>query len=340
MAVSTAAGSGRLDLDDYRVIRALQLSPREGFARLSTVLGVSDATVARRYGRLRRSGVLRVVGIVDPGVLGQSEWIVRVQCRPDGTPAVAEALALRDDVSWVSLNAAGSEVTCVVRSRSREDREHLLVELLPRVATVLSLRASVIMHVFTTVGQQDWTVLDQALTEAEAGALRPVDPSRSPASTDVSLQPHDEAILLGLAADGRASHADLATAAGISPARTARRVRTLIETGVVRLDVELSRAALGFTTLADLWLQVAPDAVRAVGKELGMMPEVAFAAAISGVHNVHAAVNCRDLQDLFGFVTDRIGALRGVQSLEVSPVLRQLKQFNTLIKGDRLSGSR
>ncbi|WP_373292681.1 winged helix-turn-helix transcriptional regulator [Streptomyces camponoticapitis] len=64
---------------------------------------------------------------------------------------------------------------------------------------------------------------------------------------------------------GRASHVSLATAAGISPARATRRVRALLDAGVVHLDVELSRAALGFTTRADLWIQVAPTAIRAVG---------------------------------------------------------------------------
>jgi len=76
---------------------------------------------------------------------------------------------------------------------------------------------------------------------------------------------------------------------------------------------------------------------RPVGKELSAMPEIAFAAGISGTHNMHAAVSSRSLDELFGFVTDRIGALDGVRAVEVSPVLRQLKQFNTLMAGQRLA---
>ncbi|UOZ03427.1 Lrp/AsnC family transcriptional regulator [Amycolatopsis sp. WQ 127309] len=328
-----------LDQDDYRIIRALQLAPREGFARLGEVLGVSEATVARRYRRLRQAGVLHVAGVVDPAALGQSEWVVRVRCRPDSTPAIAEALAVRDDVGWVSLNAAGSEVTCALRSRSEADREHLLVELLPRVATVLDITASVVMHVFSTGCTRDWTALEVALTPQETLALGGA-VSRRPPQPPTTLQPQDEAILSALAADGRATHVELATAADISPARAARRVQALLESGVLHLDVALSRAALGFTTRADLWLQVAPSAVRAVGKELSAMPEVAFAAGISGTHNMHAAVSCRTLEDLFGFVTDRIGALDGVRVVEVSPVLRQLKQFNTPMTGNRLTAPR
>ncbi|MFJ5265638.1 Lrp/AsnC family transcriptional regulator [Streptomyces sp. NPDC088387] len=324
----------RLDADDLRVIAALQFAPREGFARLGQVLGVSEATVARRYRRMRREGVLQVVGVVDTAVLGQSEWIIRVQCRPDATPAISDALARRDDVSWVSLNAAGSEVTSAVRSRTQQDRERLLVELLPRVSSVLKIDAAVAMHVFTRGCSQEWTALHDVLTDTERTALTP--PATGFQTEPVQLQPHDEAILLAMAADGRASNVSLAAAAGISPARTARRVKALLDTGVIHLDVELSRAALGFSTRANLWLQVSPRAVRAVGQALSHMSEVAFAAAVSGVPNMHAVVNCRSLEDLFSFVTDRIGALEGVQGIEVSPVLRQIKQFNMLLKENDL----
>lgn len=339
MAAPITPDPGFLDHDDLRIIRALQVAPREGFAGLAAVLGISEVTVARRYRRLREAGVLRVVGVVETTALGESEWLIRVQCRPDGTPAIAEALAAREDVSWVSINAAGSEVTCSLRSRSQQEREHLLVEMLPRVSTVLNLQASVVMHTFTTECSHEWPAVQSALTPAEVAALRPAAaPAR--ATTAARLYKGDDTILQSLAIDGRASHTDIGKAAGITPARAARRVRALLDGGLVHLYVELSRATLGYTTRADLWLQVEPAAVRTVGSALATLPEVAFAAATSGVHNMHAAVNCASLEDLFGFVTDRIGTLKGVQAIETSPVLRQLKQFNTLMTRDLLAKPR
>jgi len=66
------------------------------------------------------------------------------------------------------------------------------------------------------------------------------------------------------------------------------------------------------------------------------MPEVGFAAAITGRNNLHAVIHCRDLDELFEFTSDRVGALPGVETADVSPIYRQVKQAGTLVAGGRL----
>jgi hypothetical protein len=56
-----------------------------------------------------------VVGLPDSQRLGQSDWLVRLQCVPDAAAAAAEALARRDDTSWVQLTSGGTEIVCVVK---------------------------------------------------------------------------------------------------------------------------------------------------------------------------------------------------------------------------------
>jgi DNA-binding Lrp family transcriptional regulator len=150
---------------------------------------------------------------------------------------------------------------------------------------------------------------------------------------------HDERLLAALAADGRASLVDLAAAADLTPGRAARRLEALVADRVVHLDVELAPAALGFHARAYLWLRVRPAATKSVGRALARMPEVGFVAALSGRDNVHAVVHCRDLDELFEFASDRVGALSGVQIAEVSLIHRQVKQSGTLVAGDRLQHS-
>jgi len=344
MMTSNVADSIILEPEDVRILRSLQIDPRVGFATVGTVLGLSEMTVARRYRRMCRSGAVRVVGVVDPGALGQSQWMVRLRCRPGSVTAIAEALAQRDDVSWVTVTAAGSEITCAVRSRSREERDDLLGRRLPRAAAVLDLQASVQLRQFVAGRGHYWAALAGVLTPEQESALGSAGASpfveRPIVRTEpTSLSAQDDKLLTALAADGRASLVDLAAAAGVTPGRASRRMQALLSSGVLYFDVEIAPLALGYRARANLLMRVHPAQLKAVGRVMARMPEVAFAAAVSGPHNLHAVVHSRDLDELFEFTTDRVGALPGVETLEISPTLWQVKQVGTRVVSDRLTSA-
>lgn len=326
--------------EDVRIIRALQVAPRASFASIAAATGLTESAVGRRYRRLRADGIIRVAGIVDSGALGQSKWLVRLRCRPGSVAAIADALARREDVSWVALCAAGSEITCAVRSRTREQRDELLGRRLPRTAAVLDINASAMLRQFVGGRGHYWTALTGTLTEREEAMLggdgMPFKEIPIVAREPVVLEPEDEKLLELLAADGRASLVDLAAASGLTPGRAARRLDALLERRVVHIDVEIASDALGYRSRANLWLRMHPSALKSAGRALAKEPEIAFAAALSGPHNLHAVANCRDLDELFEFTSDRLGSLPGLESMEVSPLLKHVKQAGTLLAGDRL----
>lgn len=339
MAESDAASP-----DDVRLIRALQIAPRASYALIATALGVTEAAVRRRYRRLSSEGVIRVAGVVDPGALGQSEWLVRLRCRPGSVGAIADALAKRDDVSWVAIVAAGSEITCAVRSRTPEQRDDLLGRQLPRTAAVLDINAAAMLHQFLGGRGHYWAALRGSLTDEQETKLSNNDApfTEGPVVTrdPIRFSSEDEKILQTLAADGRAGLVDLAATAGMTTGRAARRLQVLLARRAVHIDVEIAPTALGFNAAANLWLRVHPSAIKPVGRALAQEPEIGFVAAVSGPYNLHAVALCKDLDELFEFTTERIGPLEGLQSLEVSPLLRHVKQAGTLLSGDRLVGRR
>ena len=326
--------SGLTDALDRRIIHALQLDPRVSFARVAEVLGVSEQTVARRYRRLRGDGLLRVIGLVDPRAVGQSEWLVRVGCRPGGIGRLAEALARRDDVSWVTLSAGGSEIVCSVRSRSAQQRDDLLLQRLPATSQVLSMAAHAIMHRYVGGESSDWTGYGGLLTSGQIEVLRPEPPGHP--GEPVTLQPGDTPLLDALARDGRCSYAALAAATGWTQGRVTRRLAAMRGAGVLYFDVDLATELMGFATAAYLWLTIEPARLDAVGEEIARHAEVPFASAISGSANLVASMVCRDTEELYRYVTTKISAVTGVRQLEISPVLRRVKQAGSWMEGPRL----
>jgi DNA-binding Lrp family transcriptional regulator len=336
--MSATAMTDPVTLDDLdaQIVRCLQLQPRAAFSLIGEVLAVSEQTVARRYRRLQRQGVLRVIAAVDPRALGQSDWLLRIKTRPDSTLDLGRALSQRADVAWVSVSAGGSELVCAVRSHTQEEREQLLVDRLPRTATVLELSAAVVLRRFAGGSASDWVGVRDALSATQQRRIGVDAAVRNPRTARATLDPTDYALLDVLARDGRASITALARAAKTTEGRVSRRLAALFDTGVAYLDVDLAGAALGFPSSAYIWLTVPPALLESTCVALATHDETPFVAALSGRSNVVASVTCRDLDELYEYVTTKIAAIDGVQSMEISPVLRRLKQAGTLVDGDRL----
>lgn len=68
-------------------------------------------------------------------------------------------------------------------------------------------------------------------------------------------------------------------------------------------------------------------------KRLAAAPETAFVAAVSGPANLHATVACRDTEHLYDFI---IRELPAIQTVETSPIERQVKAAGSIIERGRL----
>jgi DNA-binding Lrp family transcriptional regulator len=334
MHIDRTAISSAVDSLDFKILQVLEAAPRCPFASIAAVLGVSEQTVARRYRRMRDAGIVRVIGLVDPRPLGQTAWTVRIQCRPDATARLADALAARDDVAWVFMTAGGSEIICSMRSLTHTQRDDLLLSRLPNTSQVLSMSAHAALHRF--VGD-DWFGPRQ-LTAEQLARLRP--PRGQGPSDPVFLEPDDGPMLDALLRDGRASYAALASATGWKEGRVARRLDELRAAGTVYFDVDFALDMLGFHMLAYLWITVPPAELVEVGETLAKHSEIAYVAATTGPSNLQAAAVCRDAEALYHYVTAGVGSVAAVAQVEISPVLRRVKQAGALVAAGRLVDAR
>ncbi|MFI9831423.1 Lrp/AsnC family transcriptional regulator [Streptomyces sp. NPDC051913] len=313
-----------LDSLDLKLMQALQLDGRAPFSRIGEVLGVSDQTVARRFRRLRTTAGLRVIGMLDESRLGRTGWIVRLRCTPDAAEQLAGALARRSDTTYIDLISGGTEVLCAMKPRSRQERDELLFGRLHRTPRVTSVSAHCLLHMFYG-GPFGLLNKAGALTADEEAALCP--PRPEAADVAVQLDAEDEALVALLRRDGRAGLNELQAATGQSESVVKRRVERLRSSGTLYFDVQYDSAALGLGTGAMLWLTVAPSALADVGEALAAHREVGFAAATTGQANLVASVVTRDGGELYRYLSERVGALKGVQTVETTLTLRRVKEL-------------
>lgn len=173
---------------------------------------------------------------------------------------------------------------------------------------------------------------------SDAGSDSSIDRADSvPGSARTIVEPEDRPLLDALARDGRAGYAALAADVGWTARRVAHRIEELTAARALFFDIDVAITAVGFQTVANLWLTVDPARLDAVGTRLADHPESAFVAAVTGRQNVMAAVVCLDGAALYRHLTGRIAGLDGVREIEVSPIHRRVKQAGSLIVNGRLT---
>ena len=321
-----------LDAVDHQLMHALGVNGRASFRLIASAIGVSEQTAARRYRRLRDAGVLRVLMLPapDPADRGQ---LVRLEVQPQAVRAVADALANRSDVSWLRLMNAGAEILFGVRAATRAERDSLLLDQLPRTGRVVRTTVYSVLHHFRVPGEADWAGFPDRL-DAEQRRLLSVD---LPDRPSMRIDDADQALVDELAIDGRATYARLAHVSGMSESAAARRLELLVRSGALYSDVDIAPELLGFPAGANLYLEVTPSKVPEVGALLAAHPQTAFVAAVGGSANLIAAIRCKDVAEIYEYVTATLGQVNGVEHVEVSTVSRTIKHAQAVTDENRLT---
>lgn len=281
----------RIDETDRRLAAALVDAPGATFAELADRLGVAASTLSPRYRRLRRAGLIRIVGRPRVGAESGPERLLRIPLSPTAADAAVAAARESEAVLWSRISADRAELLALVAG----DADPWPVQdAHDRPAGPVAARAAVLHR---------W------------GA----DPVGRPEPA-VRIDAVDELLLDALARDGRTDLRGLAAAAGIDPSTASRRRRRLIDSGIVRLEALVDPRVRRSAAETMLWLQVPPGRIVEVGRALHAEPEVDFVAALSGPAVLAARVRTEPGLGALDF-TDRVCGRLGVTGVELTPLL-------------------
>ena len=111
----------RIDAIDKGIIEELQRNGREPFRRIADRLGVSEATIRARYGRLCQDHILQVTGVTNPLGLGfESQAMIGVRTAGPPDP-VADEIARWDEADYVVVTAGQFDILVEIVCGDRRD---------------------------------------------------------------------------------------------------------------------------------------------------------------------------------------------------------------------------
>ncbi|MGB3441906.1 MAG: Lrp/AsnC family transcriptional regulator [Actinophytocola sp.] len=315
----------KLDELDRRIVAALQLDGRASWKKVAAVVDAKESTVARRGQHLVESRVVGVTGVLDHLRCGLGiSLIVRMRCKPGRANDVADALAALPVTRFVTVVSGSADVAAEVVVRRHQDVARALVEDLPRPDDIVETESMVVVRKFLAF--EEW---DTGLLGPDAAArLRhtaQVTGHRAWHETE-QLTEQEFAIAGALAADGRATYAQIAAAIGASESTAARRVESLVNRGCLRFRTLFETPVLGLDVDFMQWLTVEPAELANVGAMLAKEPSTRYVSATTGRFNLVLHGVLPGYGDLYDYLTGVVGALPGVHGADMTLQARTLKR--------------
>ena len=134
------------------------------------------------------------------------------------------------------------------------------------------------------------------------------------------LDPIDIHIIQELNVDGRVPATEIANRLGSISERVVQyHIEKLLRNEVIRVIAIIDLEPLGFTTRADILIDVEPGLIKSVSHRLAKYDEISYVACHFGVHDISITVHAKDNKDFFAFLNESITNIPGI--LNVHPIL-------------------
>jgi Lrp/AsnC family transcriptional regulator for asnA, asnC and gidA len=144
------------------------------------------------------------------------------------------------------------------------------------------------------------------------------------------LDETDWGIIVLLNKDGRMPNAEIARRLGDVSARTvANRIKTLTEHGIINVRAIINPETVGYDVMADVFIEVEPGRVREVAGKVAEFPQVSYVACATGDSDVSISVRVRSIEELFNFITEKLGKIPGVRRTQSYLLPLKIKDLDT-----------
>ncbi|MDF3838601.1 Lrp/AsnC family transcriptional regulator, partial [Cupriavidus basilensis] len=143
--------NGQLAADevDLRCLSALQGNPRGTWRELSAASDVPERTLSRRLQRFMDGGYLKVIGELDPVVLGSGPVLhAWVRAENGRESEVAEHLAMQPETQVVLATTGEADIFTEINLQTQEQLAEMVMRTLPLVPGLQRFESRVVLRSF------------------------------------------------------------------------------------------------------------------------------------------------------------------------------------------------
>lgn len=160
---------GKLDHQDVAIVDLLMEDGRMSCAEIARRIGgISERAVRYRIARLVREGVIRVLAIPNPKVLGYPVVAdVMIEVEPGHIQEVAERMRRYDCVSYVACSTGDRDVSIQVVARDNAELYRFVTEVVAQVPGVRRTETYLVPIILKDV--YEWRIPRECLAPEKGG---------------------------------------------------------------------------------------------------------------------------------------------------------------------------
>jgi Lrp/AsnC family transcriptional regulator, regulator for asnA, asnC and gidA len=153
----------------------------------------------------------------------------------------------------------------------------------------------------------------------------PSKPVRRPGPAQRPVDHVDRRIIAFLQKDGRMSNTAIARQLSVTETTVRKRIARLVDSGYINIVAVPTPMAVGMSLSAIIGISVILTALRAVSEALHGYPEVRYVGLSSGRYDIIVEAFFVDQEHMLNFVSNQLGSLSGVTTVETSIILKVVK---------------
>lgn len=311
---------------DYGVLEALTLRPRAPWSQVSSALGVSAATAARRWESLRQQGLAWMSAYPGPRYSPGTRIIeIHVACTPHRRQEVAAALS--ESPTMLSISSMVGDWDLVVNTQTNTGQAGIEAILDDPVWAHPGIRARSVSQAVRLFSQgNDWRI--GALAPSQAAELLDTRSARNEVVTDSAR----EQLTKLLHEDPRMSASSLAESLRTSVATVSRRLETLLHEGAISVRTEVSAAVSGWSSGGYLYFDVPPRMLDAVGQYIAHLPSTRLSMGVlQSRWNLSSVFWLNRIEQLLEIEETITGQFPEVRVVHRATRLRELKRLGWIL---------
>jgi len=296
---------------DLMLLREMALDATQTTTDLARKLGRSRSTVQYRLQELLDSKVVKIVPVHNPVAAGYKMGVLfGLKVLPDRVKAIAEEMASVPEVQNVIIFAGRYDI---IMSAVFADTDKLSEFMMNRLGAIAGVSAVDTMIALKMVKASFTFMTPDELPKV--GIPIP------------GMDALDVMIIRELQSNPQQPQVDIARRLGASETTVRRRLKRLLDEGIIRIVAIADPRALGYNVRAMIGIKTQPGMLDAVAEKLASYANVHYALLTTGPYDLIAWGVFRNTDELSGFIRKELGAIEGITGYESMLTLKVVKDL-------------